>query len=409
MALPTGSGKTFIMMHIIMEHLFGASSKSPSTTDQTEKAVLGKKGKALILVHKLDLVDQTLSTARRTFGNRVTIEVEQGQRTASGQADIIIASVPTLTHPDRLAKFNPSNFGLILVDEAHHAAAASWLRVLHHFNANIDTSSDPEYTEVADLAHPHDVPIIGFTASFIRWDKRQLRKVFREVPFYVPYRDLIRDNYLVPAVGAVARASLKLSEIKETGEEGDYNIDQLSEKVNESEVIDLVVRMWREKASDRRSTLVFCVCLDHLYNLQECFIRAGIDARSITGKTPVQERRQIMSDFGNGLFPVLLNCVVLTEGTDIPQIDCVFLARPTKSPGLLQQMIGRGLRPSPTTGKKDCLVIDIVDNESEIGSLDSIPELWSEIRKDMHGPRGGRNRKSRKSNRSKLEYQNQEV
>lgn len=118
------------------------------------------------------------------------------------------------------------------------------------------------------------------------------------------------------------------------------------------------MRSWINKAAGRKSTLVFCVDLAHVSDLTATFRRHGIEARFVTGDTPKRVRSERLDDFRNQQYPVLLNCGVFTEGTDIPNIDCVILARPTKSRNLLVQMIGRGMRLYP--GKENCHIIDMV-------------------------------------------------
>jgi ATP-dependent helicase IRC3 len=112
------------------------------------------------------------------------------------------------------------------------------------------------------------------------------------------------------------------------------------------------------RANARKSTLVFCVDLAHVSDLAAMFRAHGVDAQFVTGDTPTHVRSQRLDAFRNQEYPVLLNCGVFTEGTDIPNIDCVLLARPTRSRSLLVQMIGRGMRLHP--GKKNCHIIDMV-------------------------------------------------
>lgn len=111
---------------------------------------------------------------------------------------------------------------------------------------------------------------------------------------------------------------------------------------------------------------------------------AGIDARYLHGGTATLERRELLEDFREGLFPVLVNCAILTEGADVPSIDCVLLARPTRSRNIFSQMIGRGLRLSPKTGKKECLILDVV------GSIEKgvvcVPTLFGlDVNEDIEG------------------------
>ncbi|WWC69015.1 uncharacterized protein I206_102951 [Kwoniella pini CBS 10737] len=376
-SLPTGSGKTTVMMHSILQ-LRHLNWNSKIASGQLNS---GEPKKVLVLVHKQDLIQQTINTARMALGSHITIEVEQGSRVASGTADLTVAMVQSLKTPARLAKYNPNTFGLVLVDEAHHAAFPTWLGILHHFNATIDNTDPPEHTPVTSPAHHHRVTVVGFSATFQRMDERNLSKAFEEIVHHVSPRTLIKKGFLVPVIGDIVHATLKLDNIK-TKEDGDYNQVALSKIVNTYENNELLHRMLKEKTSERQFILIFCVCLKHLHDLTQHLQDAGVNARSISGSTPLKERARILEDFSNGVFRVLLNCEVLTEGTDIPAIDCVFLARPTKSPNLLTQMIGRGLRPSPSTRKEDCMIIDLVDNQSKIGSYHVFPELLSQLERE---------------------------
>ncbi len=103
------------------------------------------------------------------------------------------------------------------------------------------------------------------------------------------------------------------------------------------------------------------------------FKKRGLDAHGISSKTKSHIRASILKEFKERKFPVLVNCGILTEGADIPNIDCIIMSRPTKSPVLFQQMIGRGMRLSPE--KKDCLVLDFIDSYSQIPDLATTPTL----------------------------------
>ena len=125
--------------------------------------------------------------------------------------------------------------------------------------------------------------------------------------------------------------------------------------------------------AQRKSTLVFGVDINHVESLVATFKKRGIDARSVSSKTKPHTRAEFLKEFKEKRFPVLVNCGILTEGTDIPNIDCVIMGRPTKSPVLFQQMIGRGMRLSPE--KEDCLVLDFIDSCSQIPGLVTTPTL----------------------------------
>jgi len=167
---------------------------------------------------------------------------------------------------------------------------------------------------------------------------------------------MIDDKWLSDVVFTTVHSGADLSRVKSTG--GDFQAGSLSKAVNNDEINTLTVRAWLSKAAKRKSTLVFCVDLAHVASLTAAFRQHGLDARFVTSDTHRQVRRERLEAFKNGEFPVLLNCGIFTEGTDIPNIDCVLLARPTKSRNLLVQMIGRGLRKH--AGKGNCHVIDMV-------------------------------------------------
>lgn len=174
---------------------------------------------------------------------------------------------------------------------------------------------------------------------------------------YRDYIDMIQDNWLSNVIFTTVQSRADISRVKKVPS-GDFQTGDLSRAVNNEETNEITVRAWLSKAADRKSTIVFCVDLAHVSALTAAFRAHSIDARFVTGDTPKKIRGERLDAFKNQDFPVLLNCGVFTEGTDIPNIDCVLLARPTKSRNLLVQMIGRGMRLH--SGKGNCHVIDMV-------------------------------------------------
>lgn len=168
---------------------------------------------------------------------------------------------------------------------------------------------------------------------------------------------MIEENWLSDVIFTTVELKADLTKVG-SGATGDFQTAALSKAVNTTATNELVVKTWSTKANGRNSTLVFCVDLSHVTNLTAKFREYGIDAQFVTGDTPPKIRSARIDSFRNGQFPVLLNCGVFTEGTDIPNIDCVLLARPTKSRNLLVQMIGRGMRLHK--GKENCHIIDMV-------------------------------------------------
>ncbi|KAI4752559.1 DEAD/DEAH box helicase-like protein [Aureobasidium sp. EXF-3400] len=225
---------------------------------------------------------------------------------------------------------------------------SKYLDVLKHFRLD-EESQNP---------HNKCPALVGVSATFSRHDGLRLGAAIDEIVYHKDYLDMIEGDWLSTASFTTVQSGADLSKVRSLGKKGDFQTGDLSQAVNNDEINQITVQAWLAKAQDRKATLVFCVDLAHVSSLTAMFRRFGIDARFITGDTPKQIRTERLDAFKNGEFPVLLNCGIFTEGTDIPNIDCVLLARPTKSRNLLVQMIGRGLRLHP--GKEDCHVIDMV-------------------------------------------------
>jgi len=298
----------------------------------------------LVLAHRRELVEQAAKHCTSAYPDK-RVEIEMGPMQASGTADITIASVQSITSKDRLDKFDPSRFKLVLVDEAHHAVAPGYLRVLSHFGLEQKNEKSPS--------------LIGVSATFSRFDGLKLGAAFDEIVYHKDYVEMIGEQWLSDVVFTTVESKADISRVR-SGTNGDFATGELSRAVNTADVNEITVRSWLAHAGCRKSTLVFCVDLDHVSSLTKKFREHGQDARFITGDTPLVERTNCLNGFRNREFPVLVNCGVFTEGTDIPNIDCVVLARPTKSRNLLVQMIGRGMRLHPD--KRNCHVIDMVSS-----------------------------------------------
>ncbi|KJZ79944.1 hypothetical protein HIM_00658 [Hirsutella minnesotensis 3608] len=325
-SLATGSGKTVVFTQLIDE-----VPPRPGGGDRT-----------LILAHRRELVEQAARHCHAAYPDK-SIEIEMGSIHASGTADITVASVQSITSRERLEKFDPSSYKLVLVDEAHHIVASSYLKTLKHFGLEKKQVNSPT--------------LIGVSATFSRFDGVKIGAAIDEIVYHKDYMDMISGNYLSQVMFTTVKSSANLSKVR-NGAFGDFQTGELSKAVNTDEVNDITVRSWMAKAEGRKSTLVFCVDLAHVVGLTNKFRDLGFDARYVTGDTPKLERSEILDAFRAGEFPVLINCSVFTEGTDIPNIDCIVLARPTRSRNLLVQMIGRGMRLYP--GKENCHVIDLV-------------------------------------------------
>ncbi|KAF9439310.1 hypothetical protein BGZ76_003840 [Entomortierella beljakovae] len=326
-SLPVGSGKTVIFSHLMK---------------QVPEPFPGAN-KTLILAHRQELLEQTRKHVLRN-GTGLTVSVDQGKTIADMSADVIVASVPTLGRAGstRILKYNPKEFKCIIIDEAHHAAAQTYYRILEHFGAHV-----PE-------TH---IFVYGCSATVRRHDGIKLGGIFDYISFHKGFVTMIEDKWLCGLRVSTVKTDIDLSDVKEKG--GDFAQKDLSAKVNTPLRNEVIARSYMTYCADRNSTVVFAVDIEHLETLTSVFRSYGLDARGLSSKTNDIERANLIKDFSERKFPIIVNCGILTEGTDIPAIDSIIMARPTKSNVLFQQMLGRGMRLYP--GKEDCLVLDFVD------------------------------------------------
>jgi superfamily II DNA or RNA helicase len=336
-SLPTGTGKTVVFAHF------------PST--------LRMKKRLLVLAHREELLLQAQHKFR-AVDPHLKVEIEQAGMHAAVDAKVVVASVPTLARNRgaRLARLQPDDFSIVVVDEAHHAVAPTYRRVLDHFGLfDADTSRF----------------LIGFTATPRRGDQQGLGEVFEEVCYARDLRAMIADAYLAPIAGWRVDTGVSLDDVRVR--RGEFVESELAHAVDTPLRNHLLVRAYRELAHGRR-TIVFCVNVAHARAAQRAFEEAGIRAAAVWGTLAREERRATLASFAAGELDVVTNCNLLTEGFDEPRVDCILMARPTRSKLLYAQMVGRGTRLHPD--KTDLLVIDIADN-SRTHELPGIHSLFN--------------------------------
>lgn len=322
-SLPTGTGKTVVFAHF------------PSA--------LKMRKRLLVLAHREELLLQAQDKFR-AIDPGLKVEIEQAGTRASDDAGVVVASVPTLARGNgaRLSRLRPDDFSIVVVDEAHHAVAPTYRRILDHFGL-----FEPGTSRL----------LIGFTATPRRGDHQGLGEVFEEVCYARDLREMIGGGYLAPISGWRVNSDISLDGVKVR--HGEFVESQLAEVVNTTPRNHLVVQAYRELARGRRA-IVFCVNVAHAQDVQLAFAESGIRAAAVWGALPKDERRATLAHFSGGDLDVITNCNVLTEGFDEPRVDCVIMARPTRSKLLYAQMVGRGTRLHPD--KTDLLVIDVADN-----------------------------------------------
>lgn len=327
--LPTGTGKTTVFSEIIGQMAEGGI-------------------RSLILAHRDELLEQAADRVRTMLpGLRVGM-VGDGREEVRNR-DVIVGSVQTLgrvgSGEARVAQLVRAGVRLAIVDEAHHAVADSYMRILRALGVFEPWGAGGSYA-------------LGVTATMVRSDKLALGQVWEEIVYRYGVLDAIRAGYLVHPKGIRVRvAGLDLDRVKRRG--GDMAAGDLADALHDALAPRAVTRAYLEHAQGR-PTVGFSPNVALGYEFAEAMREEGIRAIAFDGTTHKVERRRILTGFKMGDHEVVWNCGVLTEGFDAPLTSCVIIARPTNSSGLYVQMAGRGLRPHPQSGKTDCLIIDVV-------------------------------------------------
>lgn len=368
--------------------------------------------RALILVHRDELVSQAVAKVRELWPD-TTVGIVKAQDN-DVRHQVVVASVQTLARPKRLAQLlapftdgltllgKADPFGLVVVDEAHHATADSYRTVLDGLRAGCDDEPcgicHGDGVDPIDGAGPCQhcggggrIPagplLVGVTATPDRADGTGLAAVFGEI---VSNHDMlwgISAGYLSEVRGLrVKIPGLDTTALKVN--RGDYDVGQAGQLLHDAHAANYIVKGWRDHAEGRR-TIVFTPTVQTATDVSDAFREAGVPAAWVAGSTPLEERREILGRFARGDLTVVANCAVLTEGYDNPEVSCIVVARQTRSRALYVQMVGRGTRRHPD--KEDCLVLDVVGASEDL-NLVTIPSLFGveskQRRRELE--RGGR-------------------
>ena len=341
------------------------------------KNYTGWQGKVLVLVHREELATQAQEKIHHWNPGAMCM-IEMGDnKSLPDMCDFIVAGVQSLKSDKRLAKFNPKEFCAVVVDEAHHATANSYRKVIDYFtNGNLSTL------------------LLGVTATPNRADGEGLGSVFSEIVDDYGIFDGIEDGWLAPLLCEQIKTTTNLSGVKTKF--GDFNATDL-DKVVDTPTRNLeIVNGWKQYAPGRK-TAAYCVSVEHAMKLAHAFQQQGVKADFVVGGDP--KRQEKLEKISNGELSVITNCEVLTEGWDLWDISCVLLARPTQSESLYTQMVGRGTRIDPLVynmkqpraepRKKDCLVLDCTDISSKhslvsLSTLFGVPKKLKASNKPIH-------------------------
>jgi superfamily II DNA or RNA helicase len=382
--LPTGTGKTVIMAEVCRRW---------------------KKGRILLLAHREELIFQGAEKIGKVSGESCDIEMASLRADQSWErSKVVCASVQTLNsgkrcpdcratwraakrnwqddNPDsdpddfpgkvlgcdnclggmirRVQRLKSEEFGLLLVDEAHHATAKTYRRIIEYLKTQTD------------------IKILGVTATPDRADEAALGAIFDSVATEYSMLDAINDGWLVDIDQELVEVDeIDLSEV--STRMGDLAKGQVESIMRQEEICHKVASTMIQRAAGRKS-LIFCAGVQQAHLTAEIINRhLPGEAMAIDGKTRKDERRAVLNSYAKGQFQFLVNCECFTEGFDDPGVQVIGGANPTKSRSRYAQMIGRGTRPLPgvvdglqlaadrraaiaKSDKPNMLVIDFVGN-----------------------------------------------
>lgn len=325
--LPTGSGKTHVIRQIV------------------EDAVDKWGGRVLVLAHVKELLEQAAEKL-----NRKDVGIySAGLKSRDTRHPIIVAGIQSVySKADKLGAFN-----LILIDEAHLLPPDG-------------EGMYQTFLSDAMVINPK-VRLVGLTATPYRLSTGLIcgpKNLLSEVCYEASIPELIVQHYLSPLRSKQSRREVDLTGVHRRG--GEYVAQELEAAMDADDVVSQAVEEIRVLTRDRVSVLLFAAGVRHAMHLQSLLEGSEI----ITGDTPASDRADRIERFRNRELKYLVNVNVLSTGFDAPNVDCVCLLRPTLSPGLYYQQVGRGLRLCE--GKQDCLILDFAGNVKRHGPIDQI-------------------------------------
>lgn len=312
LVLPTGCGKTVVFAKV------------------TEECV--RQGdRVLILAHRGELLEQAADKLMKTTG--LGCALEKAESSCHGSwFRVVVGSVQTLMREKRLNSFDPFYFNTIIIDEAHHCISDSYQRVLQHF------------------PHAH---VLGVTATPDRGDMRNLGAYFESLAYEYTLPKAIKEGYLSPIKALTIPLKIDMSSV--SVQAGDFKASEIGTALDP--YLQGIAEEMQKYCRDKK-TVVFLPLVKTSQKFRDLLNQYGFRAAEVNGES--QNRSEILKDFDAGKYNVLCNSMLLTEGWDCPSVNCIVVLRPTKVRSLYCQMVGRGTRLSPETGKDHLLLLDFL-------------------------------------------------
>ena len=312
LVLPTGCGKTIVFAKVT-------------------KTCVRNGDRVLILAHRGELLEQAADKIQKTTG--LVCATEKAEESCLGSwFRVVVGSVQTLMREKRLSQFPEDYFETIIIDEAHHSISESYQRILQHF---------PEAN------------VLGVTATPDRGDMKNLGQVFDSLAYEYTLSKAIKEGYLSPIKALTIPLKMDLSGV--SVQAGDFKAGDIATALDPYlyQIADEMIKYCMD-----RKTVVFLPLVKTSQKFRDILNKRGFAAAEVNGES--RDRAEILTDFASGRYNILCNSMLLTEGWDCPEVDCVVVLRPTKIRSLYSQMVGRGTRLAE--GKTELLLLDFLWN-----------------------------------------------
>ena len=330
--------------HETIALLYHATGTGKTVTAVTDAKKCG--GRTLFLAHTVELVEQAAKTFKELWK---TVNVgKYVDSIKQPNAYVLCGSIQSVAL--NLDRFKPDDFDYLIIDEAHHASADTYQKVLAYFK--------PKFT-------------LGLTATPERADDKNILDIFKNTAHKLDIQTAVEIGELVPVRCIRIHTNIDLTKVRFNSVQ--YNIRDLESKIFVPERNTLIADTFMEYCSEKR-TVVFCASVKHAEQIAQLIRERGVNALAVSGSMKASERKEYLAKFQKGEIKALCACDLLNEGWDCPETEVLFMARPTMSKVLYTQQLGRGMRLAD--GKESLIVFDFVDNASQYNMPYSMHRLF---------------------------------
>jgi DNA repair protein RadD len=335
--MPTGTGKSVVVAELLRRFFL---------EDPTARF--------LCLTHVKELIAQNHATLRRIWPQAPSGVHSAGLRSRDTESPILFAGIQSVCK--RAKEIGERH--VVLVDEAHLIPREEGTRY-HDFLAELRAINP-------------DLKVIGLTATPYRLDSGLLHRgegaLFSDICFDLSIRDMIEQGWLSPLRSKATDVEIDVEGVATRG--GDFVQAQLEARADAAGVTEAIAAEIVRRGRLRRGWLVFCAGVKHAKHMAAALADLGVTVGAVTQETKRQDRDALVEEFRAGRLRALVNVNVLTTGFDVPHVDLIAMCRPTQSPGLYVQMVGRGTRLAEA--KRDALILDFAGNVRRHGPVDLV-------------------------------------